>query len=134
LAQLEGSHVGTGVSHACMFGSHCWNPSEGQFAQVAPAVPHCVSWVPDWHCPLASQHPFAQVAPLHVEVTIVHVWLVALQVLLLGHAAHAVPFAPQAAVDVPAWQTPLESQHPFGQLPTLHVAPSWVGMGPPSSG
>jgi hypothetical protein len=134
VGQLPGSQVGCGVSHAWLDGSHCWNPSWGQFVHAVPAVPHCASWLPGWQLPAPSQHPLGQVAALQVGATVVQVCVCGLQVLLAAQLAQAVPLAPQAAVDVPDWQTPFESQHPVGQLPGPHFAPSIVGMIPLSSG
>ena len=37
------------------------------------------------------------------------------------HATQAAPLAPQSALAVPAWQTPLASQQPVGQLFASHL-------------
>ena len=60
--------------------------------------------------------------------------LVASQVLPRAQVAHAAPPVPQAVLDVPAWQTPAESQHPVWHVCALHGPESPPsGMNEPSS-
>jgi len=129
LGQLCGVHVVIGVSHACVDGSHCWNPSWEQFEHATPAVPQTAIWLPGWQVPVPSQHPLAQLAALQLlGGAMVHVCVVAAQELPAAHAAHMVALAPQAAAEVPGWHAPLVSQQPVGQLLTLQAAASNGGM------
>jgi hypothetical protein len=109
-------HVCMGVSHAWLVGSHCEKPSVWQFAHVAPAVPHWVICVPAWQLPLPSQQPEGQVEALQVVVTVVQVCVWAEQVLFEAQLEQARPPVPHAAVEVPAWQLPFESQQPVGHV------------------
>ena len=133
--QLEGLHVAIGVSHAWSLGSHCAKPSEVQFAQETPPVPHWVICVPLWQLPLPSQHPLGQLAALQVVLIVTQVWLCGAHVLFAAQLEHASPFVPHAAVDVPAWQLPLLSQQPVGHVDGPHeVASDVIMVMPLSSG
>jgi hypothetical protein len=53
-------HRGEQVGWHCPFWQEVSAP--GQFTHAAPPVPQVFSVFPGWHCPLALQHPLAQVA------------------------------------------------------------------------
>ena len=126
-----------------------------QSAQAAPLVPHVAGAAPETQSfvPATSQQPplQAMVVPptTHVlpqePVVVSHAWPVgqslllaqwhfpATHVLVPEHGPHAAPLVPQAVLDVPSWQAPVESQHPFGQevgvqegthWPAVHVSPA----------
>jgi len=86
---------------------------------LAP-VPQAFGSLPGWQAPFVSQHPVGHVDASQIEFS--HVpWL---QNPCGPHVAQAPPNSPHAWLVSPAWQTPVTSQHPFGQLFALHPEPT----------
>jgi hypothetical protein len=118
---------------------------EEQSVQAAPPVPHAAGAEPATQSfvPVTSQQPPLQaivVPPTthtlpHVPAVVSHAWpagqsllwaqrhLPLTHMLLPEHGPHAAPLVPQAVAEVPAWQAPVESQHPLGHEAGVHEGP-----------
>jgi hypothetical protein len=85
-----------------------------QSVHCAPPFPHWAGVVPATH-ESPEQHPLVQLDAPHAThaCSAEHVFPEVVQ------SSHAVPF-PQAVLLVPARQTPLASQQPFGQVAPSH--------------
>jgi len=103
----------------------------GHVWQAPPALPQSVVAAPVWHVPLTSQQPLqlpgpqgvgAQKAPPTGPGPPPKIW----QVRPAVHVMQLTPPMPQSADVLPAWQTPLPSQQPFGQVVGLHTGVTHV--------
>jgi len=99
----------------------------GQDVQAAPPAPQSFTLPPVRHVPPASQQPVGHVEALHVET----LQAPPVQLSPAGHAAQVFPPVPQSERLVPAWQAPLPSQQPLGQVAELHVIVVPVQTPPP---
>ncbi len=100
-------------------------PFAGHDWQAPPPSPHAWSVVPGWQAwfesqqpvqlPVAHVPPQPSSAPAHLPAQSalqIAVHAPCEQLSFPGHAVHVPPAAPQAAVVLPLWHAPVESQQP----------------------